>query len=430
MHSSTGLHLTLVAYQCGPGMGSVSQIGWEWYSRLCRLGLAAEQPSLASLTLVTSVRNRPTIQAQGACPAGVTIHYIDTEWFAAPLYKFTTRLFGSSEHTIFMFTSLDFLLFDACVVRWLKQRIAAHGGKQLIHLVTPVSALLPTRLASVGVPLVIGPLNSGLPPQTHYPDLMRADFQWLYGIKSLIKIPQWLFGSLRRAQRIYVAMRHVMAYIPSSKHPVVRNVLENGVDLTVFTPQPWPCPVDAGPKPVRLLFVGRLVPVKGVNLLIEAVRRVHEQGIDVRLDIIGDGGMRAPWEQLVQEAKLKDAVTFHGNRSLPEIAAALQQAHALCLPSVRESGGAVILEAAACARPSIVVDFGGPKDIVTEDIGYVVSADGPEPTINDLVRVIVQMARHPEQARQRGLQARSMVESRFAWDAKIQSALADYASLS
>ena len=53
--------ILLVAYQCGPGMGSVSQIGWEWYTRLCESH---------DVTLVTHPRNRPALAAAGAPLAG------------------------------------------------------------------------------------------------------------------------------------------------------------------------------------------------------------------------------------------------------------------------------------------------------------------------------------------------------------------------
>ncbi|MGD9299603.1 MAG: glycosyltransferase family 4 protein, partial [Thiohalocapsa sp.] len=77
------------AYQCGPGMGSVSQIGWEWYSRT-----AARVP----VTLLTHVRNRKALEARGAPLAGSEIIYVDTEWFAGPLYRFAKKLFPNSEH--------------------------------------------------------------------------------------------------------------------------------------------------------------------------------------------------------------------------------------------------------------------------------------------------------------------------------------------
>src|SRR5215470_7117363 len=83
----------LAAYQCGPGMGSVSQIGWEWYSRL-----AARAPT----TLVTHVRNRAALST-ATLPSQAKIVYIDTEWFAGPLYRMTAKIFPNSEHSVFLF---------------------------------------------------------------------------------------------------------------------------------------------------------------------------------------------------------------------------------------------------------------------------------------------------------------------------------------
>ena len=62
--------ILLVAYQCGPGMGSVSQIGWEWYARLSE-GRA--------VTLVTHERNRAALEAAGAPLPGTDILYVNTE---------------------------------------------------------------------------------------------------------------------------------------------------------------------------------------------------------------------------------------------------------------------------------------------------------------------------------------------------------------
>ena len=101
-------HILLVAYQCGPGMGSVSQIGWEWYARLSRE---------CAVTLVTHVRNREALsQAQAPLP-GSEIIYVDTEWFAGPLYRLARRIFPRSEHAVFMVSSLDYFVFDYAAYR-------------------------------------------------------------------------------------------------------------------------------------------------------------------------------------------------------------------------------------------------------------------------------------------------------------------------
>lgn len=413
--------LYLIAYQCGPGMGSVSQIGWEWYSRLSDKIRASGQ--FDGLTLYTSVRNRNALAQAGAPLPGSDIVYIDTEWFAAPLYRLTTRLFGTSEHAIFMFTSLDYFIFDRQVVKALAQRKVS-AERSLIHLVTPVSALLPTRLGRLGLPLVIGPLNSGLPLQTNYPDIMRADFQWLYRLKHLARIPQLLFGSLRKAALIYVAMRHVRDALPVSTQARQRVLIENGVDLNLFQPALWPDSMT----PLRLIFVGRLVPVKALGLLLQAMARLRARA-PVQLAVVGDGGMRQEWQQQAQAVGLADDVVFHGNLPLAEIAPLIAQAHALCLPSVRESGGAVILEAAAIGRPAIVVNFGGPADLVTAETGAVVSAEGPEQTIAELEQALLSIIESPDVWKQKGEAARRHVEANLSWDAKIDTALRDYQAL-
>jgi hypothetical protein len=64
------IRVLLSAYQCGPGMGSVSQIGWEWYRRLNKL---------CQVTLLTHVRNRTTLEAAGVSLEDSSVIYIDTE---------------------------------------------------------------------------------------------------------------------------------------------------------------------------------------------------------------------------------------------------------------------------------------------------------------------------------------------------------------
>jgi len=99
MPQSTKLRILLSAYQCGPDMGSVSQIGWEWYRRLA---------SQCQLTLLTHKRNQTALEAAGAPLADSKIIYIDSEWFAGPLYRLADWLFPRSEHPKFLIASADF----------------------------------------------------------------------------------------------------------------------------------------------------------------------------------------------------------------------------------------------------------------------------------------------------------------------------------
>ncbi len=144
----------------------------------------------------------------------------------------------------------------------------------------------------------------------------------------------------------------------------------------------------------ELFFVGRLLPFKGVAMLLQAVARVHPE-IPVSLNIVGDGPIRADLEKITSDLGLTANVTFAGGLSLAGVATEMRKAHVFCLPSVRESGGAVLLEAEASGLPVVAVNYGGPAELVDDEVGRAVSADGPESLIQDLVETFRDIARNP-----------------------------------
>jgi glycosyltransferase involved in cell wall biosynthesis len=404
------LRILLSAYQCGPGMGSVSQIGWEWYSRMAKL---------AAVTLVTHVRNRDCLQAAGAPLPGTEIIFIDTEWFAGPLYRLASRLFPRSQHAVFLLSSADFYVFDAVALRQLRKRGAEWD---LTHAVTPVSPVAATRLHRLGIPLILGPWNGGLASPSTFPDLMKQDSAWIYKIRGIGQLIERMFGSTRKASLILSATRSTDQSLPKGA-PVFR-MIENGVDLDRFQPPVWeksPSPTD----PLKVLFVGRLLPFKGVSLLLEAVSRVSRE-MPLFLTIVGDGPIKTDLERRVEELQLGNVVTFLGNLPLEQVAEQMRSAHVFCLPSIRESGGAVLLEAAASGLPMVAVNYGGPAEIVDEQVGRLVSADGPEPLIAGLVETFRDISRNPEQWRQRGRNGRQRAEKEYGWEARMERTAAIY----
>lgn len=408
--SATRLRVLLSAYQCGPGMGSVSQIGWEWYSRLSQH---------ASVTLVTHVRNRKNLEAAGAPLPGSEVLYIDTEWFAGPVYRTASKLFPRSQHAVILLSSCDFYLFDAAAVRRLAKR---RSEWDLVHAVTPVSPLAATRLYRLGIPLIVGPWNGGLASPRAFPELMAQDSSWVYPIRYLGKLFESLLGCTRRAALILSATASTDRAIRKGARTL--RMLENGVDLQRFHPSACPEPPSAA-KPLQVLFVGRLLPFKGVSLLLEAISRVRAR-LPVTLTIVGEGPIRADLERRARELNLSDSVIFKGELSMEAVAEQMRQAHVFCLPSIRESGGAVLLEAAASGLPLIAVNYGGPAEIVNEAIGHLVSADGPEPLIAGLAETFESVAKEPERWRQRGCNGRRRAEQEFGWEARTANVLAIY----
>ncbi|MEY4762717.1 MAG: hypothetical protein RLZZ200_2573 [Pseudomonadota bacterium] len=404
--------ILLVAYQCGPGMGSVSQIGWEWYSRLSQSH---------EVTLVTHVRNREALLAANAPLGSSEIQYVDSEWFDGPLYRFARWLFPRSEHSVFLVSSLDYFVFDAMAYRALRRRMRQGQSWDALHRVTPVTLAAATWLPRLGLPTVIGPLNSGLTDPKGFGKVMREESTWLI---SLRRLGQWfdkLIGSLRLADRVLVATRTTLAQIDGTYRGRCTMMVENGVELSRFVPQPWPDAPGAS-QALQVLFVGRLIPVKSLDLLLRAVAALRAGGTDVRLTVVGDGPMRADWERLTIDLSLESCVGFTGSQSLQEVAGHMQRCHVFCLPSIRESGGAVLLEAMACARPAIAMDFGGPSELVDDEVGRLISLTTPEAAVNDIAAALRDVLDRPDAWRQRGIAGRLRVETLHGWPAKIATA--------
>lgn len=416
MDSATNIRVLLSAYQCGEGMGSVSQIGWEWYSRLS---------ATCQVTLLTHIRNRPALEQSGAPINHSDIIYIDTEWFAGPLYRFAAWCFPRSEHPKFLIASLDFFVYDWLAVKHSRQRLKAGTVFDIVHAVTPVSPMAATRLHKLGLPVVLGPWNGGLGSLSTFPEIMKAESKWLYPIRNFGKVIDWLVGSTRHAAMILTATQATRAAIAPASQGRCQSLLENGVNLDLFTPAPYPPPATAN-NPLQIVFVGRLLPFKGVGMLLEAIKALT---FPVHLTLVGEGSERGHLEAMTAELGLIEQVTFTGNLPLNAISAIMQQAHVFCLPSVRESGGAVLLEAMAVARPVIAVDFGGPAEIVDDEIGVKLPPTGKADVVNGLIATLTDVREQPQHWQALGEAGRRRVETHFSWAAKITTAIGFYRQL-
>jgi len=403
--------ILLSAYQCGPDMGSVSMIGWQWYARLAKQ---------APVTLVTHIRNHRSLTEAGAPLPNTEIIYIDTEWFAAPLHKLTLKLFPHSEHAVFLLSSLDFYLYDWVSVRKLKKRQKKQKCWDIVHVVTPVSPTTATRLHTLDIPLLLGPWNGGIKTLKQFSHIMRQDASWVYWVRALGRIPSALWGSTRKAAAILVANTVTKETIAPRYHSHCVAMLENGVDMTIFKPAPW-IGAPSKNKALKLIFVGRLLPFKALPLLLDAVAYMknHHPDYPVELTVIGDGALSFLWQHHAKKLNLNKEITWYGMADHDEVVKKIHQSHVLCLPSIRESGGAVLLEAMACARPVIAVDFGGPKDVVNNKVGCLVSAENDASVVSGFVHAFLDIFAQPDKWKERGEVGRQQAEKYYSWESKI-----------
>lgn len=196
----------------------------------------------------------------------------------------------------------------------------------------------------------------------------------------------------------------LMALVDERHWPKLR-VVHCGVDPAVYVPAARPANGD-----FRVLCVGRLVSAKGHGVLLEATALAAQDGVRIRLTIVGDGPKRARLEALASELGIEGRVTFAGavaHDRLPEVFAA---ADAFCLPSFAEGLPVVLMEAMATAIPAVTTSVNGiPELVVDEENGLVVP-----PGRADLVaRALARLAREPELRNRLGRAGRERVVEEF-----------------
>jgi glycosyltransferase involved in cell wall biosynthesis len=181
--------------------------------------------------------------------------------------------------------------------------------------------------------------------------------------------------------------------------------------------------LGAGPDEMLATFVGRLVPIKRVDVLLNATAIARSHGARLRLAIVGDGPLRGALEATASELGLGQAVSFLGfRRDLPSIVAGTDLA---VLSSDNEGTPVALIEAAAGGRAAIATDVGGVPEIVTRATGILV----PAGDVRGFADALLNIEGDREALARMGAAARAHVRERFACERLVHEIDELYQSL-
>jgi glycosyltransferase involved in cell wall biosynthesis len=274
----------------------------------------------------------------------------------------------------------------------------------------------------LSVPVIIGPMNGGMDYPPNYNFASRFE-------RAVISIMRWtsafwneIIPGKRHAAVLLVANKRTYDALPSTiRDKRILEFVENGVDLDRFQ-------VGASgtrKEKVDIIYVGRLVDWKRVDLLLDACARLIAN-VGFRLHIVGDGPLRGALERQVRQLSLTSHVEFRGWLPQTEAAELLRNSDIMVLPSMLECGGAVVLEAMASGVPVIATKWGGPADYIVEDTGVLIPPDTPDGFVRELANAILWMAKNPEARVKMGQAGRIRVQALYDWQVKVKALLEIY----
>jgi glycosyltransferase involved in cell wall biosynthesis len=411
------MRILVEAFACQPDAGSEPGFGWHFPLEFAKRG--------HDVTVVTTERWRAEIEAAvaalGSDPTPRFVFVPQRTWPLALRLGWTV---GSG---------IQYLL-------WLWEAARAtrllHEERRfdVLHHVTYGSLVGGSFLWRVddrdAPALVLGPLGGGQTAPRAFSSIFGRHWRE-EALRNLVMARLWplAWHAVIAARRSSAVLCTNLETGRLARRMGARRV-ERVLDVTVpadFAP-PGPPRRGGDARGVTVLWLGRIMPRKGLPLAVMALERVPRLlggVLDVRLEIVGGGvneEIEAEFREWLAGRAGSERVTLSGRVPFAEVGAAYERADIFVFPSLRDSTGNQLLEAMAYGLPVVCLDHQGARELVTDAAGVRVSVTDVDGTVDGLARAIATLASDPERRRTMGKAAQAAARA-YTWDAKAEAVL-------
>jgi glycosyltransferase involved in cell wall biosynthesis len=392
--------ILIIAYACEPEKGSEQGVGWNWSLQIARF---------ADVTVITRENNRAAISKAMSTFKGPKPHF---EFYDPPSWVLLFKKKGGLSLYPFYF----FWQFGCrrLVKRLIKTRNFTH-----IQQLTFGNIWLPVAVSEFDGQFIWGPIGGGegVPPSlVNEVPLKLRGLQWLRGLLiNTLKYNPFILPTLRRADILLIRTQDTMRTLPAWARAKATYLAESGVSSDMLD-RLEPAAHSPTLKTPTILYTGRLVAIKNVEMLLYAAGRARDFGVSFNLKIIGDGPERKKLMSLTQRLKLSDRTIFLGAVDYASHLTELMAADIFAFPSLREAGPWSPMEAMCSALPLICVKSSGMEMITSDTCAIRVPPGSREEIISGFAEGIRTLCESQERREKMGLEARKRIRDKYIWD--------------
>jgi glycosyltransferase involved in cell wall biosynthesis len=367
------VRILLSAFACHPSHGSEEGVGWAWAYHLARAG--------HDVCVLTRDVYRSVIED---ALRELDLPKLRFEYVGVPIVPF------------WMGAALGAYPYYFCwqwKAYFRAKRLHRERRFDIVHHISYGVFRNPSYLYMLDAPFIFGPVGGGEgSPRALRPNMSKQGklIEELRDFANLLPHvdPFWR-SMLRRSSRIVVKTEETRARLPQ------RSMERAIVALELMVPKP---PYIAGEigrvPPLKLLFAGRLLSWKGVQLALRAMALVVDQE-PVELTIVGQGREESRLKTEASRLRLEQSVRFVAWMPKSELIGLYATHDALLFPSLHDSSGNVVIEAIAHGRPVVCLDLGGPAITADPHCARIVKTSGKteEHVIHGIADAILELAR-------------------------------------
>jgi glycosyltransferase involved in cell wall biosynthesis len=318
-------------------------------------------------------RGGPTVKvrsiAEGLAQRGHQVTVL-TSWYGRPYAARKVNLGGVEVMYLRPFATYRAMTFNSCLFDFCNKRLREFDIVHIYGLYDLLGPVVAYHCYRSGIPYVLEPLGMVRPIDRSF--RLKRIWHTIFG-KKLLEHASLVVATSRQEEEELIADGFSRDRIA---------LRYNGVDLKEFAKLPtpgvfrseWALPSD---EPI-VLFLGRIIPRKGVDLLIEAFAQAcPERGRLVIVGPEGESGYVEKLRQLAREKHIEGRTVFTGPLYGDQKKAALVDSQVFVLPSRYENFANGVAEAIACGLPVIISDRCGIQEFVAGKAGLVVPREGP-----------------------------------------------------
>ena len=397
--------ILISAFSCNPNKGSESLNGWCWSNGLAQKGFEV-------YVLTRSVEKNDI--EKNVNPNNLTFYYISLPFGLEKMYHF-------SQPTMYLY----YILWQWKAYKFAK-KLTTNNHFHRVHHISWGSIQQGSFLYKLGIPFIFGPAGGGqeAPPsfKSYFKEHWKSEVKRKISGRILFLFNPGCKKMLKSAFAVLVSNKDTLLLAKKAGSKNIGVTLDAALPTTFFPP--YFIERNLKNENLKLLWVGRFLPRKGLLLVLEVMKKIRTSP-NISLTIVGDGEMRKYVSEKIDEYGLQETVKWIGSVPFESVKEYYKSHDAFFFTSLRDSCPAQLIEAMAYGLPIITIDLHGQSEIVTDNTGIKVPLTTPEKVVNDLAQAIVNLSKDEIKYKKLSIGAYNFACNQ-TWDLKINKIVSEY----